>query len=90
MITIHYDFTDGTEVSFIEGKELGDAFTTNCLNFFNFDNDVEVIVLKKDGSKISSLKLLENTGLYTEKNIRIVHNIEGMLISGAFNFEKTK
>ena len=27
MTTIHYDFTDGTEVSYIEGKRLKDNFT---------------------------------------------------------------
>lgn len=28
MITIHWDFTDGTEVPYMQGKLLGDNFTT--------------------------------------------------------------
>ena len=33
MITIHYDFTDGTEVSYMEELVLGDNFKTNVLDF---------------------------------------------------------
>jgi hypothetical protein len=54
MIVIHYDFTDGTEVSYSEGKYLKDNFTTSSLEFFNFDEKTdEVLVLKRDGSFIS-------------------------------------
>ena len=44
MITIHWDFTDGTEVPYMQGKMLGDNFTTHCLDFFNMDEKVDDIV----------------------------------------------
>jgi len=68
MITIHYDFVDGTEVSYYEGSILKDNFTTNCLIFFSTGNNVKVV--KKDGSYIDSKELLENTGCYTNKEIK--------------------
>lgn len=83
MITIHYDFTNGTEVSFIEGKQLGDNFTTNCLEFFNMNEPVdEVLVLRKNGTKISR-KNIQN---HSVKQIRKEHNIYKMLISNTFTW----
>ena len=87
MITIHFDFTDGTELSYIKGFELGDNFTTCCLDFFSFDTNVDdVIVLCNDGSKISRNELLLNDGRYTDKQIRKSHNIHRMLVAGSFKF----
>ncbi len=84
MIIIHYDFTDGTEVSFIEGKLLKDNFTTCCLDFFNMDEEVDdIIVLKKDGTKISR-KDINN---HSDKEIRKEHNIHKMLVSNKFKFK---
>lgn len=81
MITIHFDFTDGTEVSYIEGKDLKDNFTTHCLDFFNMDEEVDdIIVLRKDGTKISRKNIQD----HTDKEIRKSHNIRKMLISGGF------
>ena len=89
MITIHFDFTDGSELSYVKGYEKHDNFTTNCLDFFSFDTLVDdVIVLCNDGSKISRNELLLNDGTYTNKQIRKAHNIQRLLIAGTFNFKK--
>jgi hypothetical protein len=81
MITIHWDFEDGTEVSYIKGKNLGDNFSTNCLDFFNMDENVDdVIVLRSDGYKISR----KNIHLHSSKQIRKEHNIHKMLKAGSF------
>ena len=54
MIEIHWDYTDGTEVSWVEGLKLGDNFTTCCTKFFNQDIITEdVVVLRKDGKKVA-------------------------------------
>jgi hypothetical protein len=87
MIVIYFDFTDGTEVSYKEGIDKADNFTTNCLDFFSFDTKVDdVVVLRKDGKYISRNKLLLNDGTHTNKEIRKTHNIHKMLVSGSFNF----
>ena len=83
MIIIHYDFVDGTEVSYLEGLEAKDNFTTCCLDFFNQDIEVdEVIVLRKDGSKISR----KNIQQHTDKQIREAHNIHKMLLAQTFEW----
>jgi hypothetical protein len=83
MIKIHWDFTDGTEVSYIEGKSLGDGFSTHCLDFFNMDEKVDdVIVLRKDGKTISR----KNINAHSVKEIRSSHNIRKMLVAGCFNW----
>jgi len=85
MITIHYDFTDGTELSWIEGVIKGDSFTTNVLDFFTPDRDV--LVIRKDGSYISSVELLANDPYYTDKHMRPVHNIHKMLVANSFRWK---
>lgn len=81
MIIIHWDFTDGTEVSYVEGKSLGYNFTTHCLDFFNMDENVEdVVVLRSDGAKISR----KNIKAHSFKEIRESHNIHKLLIAGCF------
>ncbi len=83
MITIHYDFTDGTEVSYQQGLELKDNFTTCCLDFFNMDLDVDdIVVVKKDGGYVSR----KHIHLSTSKEIRKAHNIHKMLVAGSFNW----
>jgi len=84
MITIHFDFTDGTEVSYAEGFNLlnkGIPFSTHCLDFFSFDYG-DVRLVKNDGSYISVQELLKNTGEYTNKQIRKEHNIRKVLGRG--------
>lgn len=83
MIEIHYDFTDGTEVSYMTGKILGDNFTTCCLDFFNMDERVDdVVVLRSDGKKISR----KNIQQHSVKEIRKAHNIHKMLVAGSFEW----
>jgi hypothetical protein len=90
MITIHFDFIDGTEVSYEEGLKLKDNFNTCCLDFFTTENlSEDIVVVKKDGSFISRNELLENVGGYTYKEIRKEHNIQNMLKANAF-FWKAK
>ena len=89
-VTIHWDFTDGTELSFIEGLKAKKDFTTCCTHFFHFQyEDFDVTVVKKDGAYINSLELLEgNSGGYTIKGIRKAHNIEKLLIANHFNWKR--
>ena len=83
MITIHWDFLDGTEVPYMQGKLLGDNFTTHCLDFFNMDEQVDdVVVLRSDGKKISRKNIKE----HSFKEIRKSHNIHKMLVSDSFNW----
>jgi hypothetical protein len=83
MIEIHYDFSDGTEVSYMEGRIRGDNFSTHCLDFFNMDERVDdVVVLRSDGAIISR----KNIRNHTTKEIRKSHNIHKMLVAGAFDW----
>lgn len=83
MIIIHFDFKDGTEVSYMQGKLLRDNFTTHCLDFFNMYERVDdVIVLRSDGAKISRKEINK----HIKKEIRKAHNIHKMLVSGSFNW----
>ena len=83
MITIHWDFSDGTEISYMQGKLLGDNFTTHCLDFFNMDERVDdVIVVRRTGKKISR----KNIQRHIEKEIRKEHDIRKMLVAGSFNW----
>ena len=81
MITIHFDFTDGTELSYVEGLHKKDDFTTTCLEFFSMDTTAEdVVVLNKDGLKISR----NNIQKHTTKKMRNEHDIRKLLVGGAF------
>lgn len=83
MITIHWDFKNGTEVSYIQGKSLIDNFTTHCLGFFNMDEKVDdVVVLRSDGRKISRKNIKD----HTNKEIRKSHDIRKMLVAGSFKW----
>ena len=83
MIVIHYDFTDGTEVSYAEGLRLKDNFTTHVLHFFNESEKVnDVVVLKKDGTKISRA----NIHAHTRKQIRPSHNLTKLLLANSFEW----
>ena len=83
MITIHYDFTDGTEISYVQGKLKKDNFTTHCLDFFNMDEDTDdVIIVRSDGKKISR----KNINSHTSKEIHNVHNIHKMFLADSFEW----
>ena len=90
MITIHYDFTDGTEVSYMEGLFLKDNFTTNCLDFFNNDVDVDdVVIIDKKGNRLSRRLLMTKGDIsYTNKDMSEAHNIQKMLKAKSFNWQK--
>lgn len=92
MIIIHYDFTDGTEISYMEGRKLKNNFTTCCVNFFQFSylkldktNGLaeDIIVLKKNGDYLSAKKLIENKYEF-DAEIRLPHNIMKILVAGGF------
>lgn len=87
MINIHLNFKDGSEISYLEGIEKEKDFNTHCLSFFSFDTSDDVRVIKKDGSYILMSELLGLSN-YTNKEIRLSHNIEKMLKSGSFKFKK--
>jgi len=87
MINIHFDFTNGSELSYIEGKIKKKDFNTNCLGFFSFDTEDDVKVIKKDGSYILKSELLGYSG-YTAREIREGHNIEKMLRANSFKWQK--
>lgn len=84
MITIHYDFTDGTEVSYLEGFNLwmeGTHFTTHCLEFFRFEfGDVTIISSK---GVIVLKDLLLNDKTYSKKHIRRSHDARKLLLEGS-------
>ena len=84
-ITIHYDFTDGSELSYQEAVASKADFTTNCLNFFCADN-VNAKVIRADGKSISVKDLLSGKGDHTDKKIRVAHNLCKMLIAGKFKW----
>ena len=91
MITIHYDFTDGTEVSRGEGLQLGDDFTTNCLTFFNNDYDYDCKIVRKDGRYILMSELyVDHDRFYTNREIRQAHNILKIFIANGFNWKEPK
>jgi len=88
MITIHWDFKTGDELTFSEACEAKDDFCTNCLDFFTTERDA--IVLKENGEYISVKELLANDGNYTRKEIRPAHNIHKMLKAGSFTWNSPK
>lgn len=84
-ITIHYDFTDGTELSYGEAINCDKDFTTNCLEFFSTSN-LNAVVKKKNGKLLAVKDLLDGKGAHCDKEIGIRHNIHKMLIAGAFKW----
>jgi hypothetical protein len=84
MIIIHWDFTTGEEVSYQEGLELKDNFTTCCLDFFNMDIEVDDVVIYRKDNKHISRKNIQNH--INGKEIRKAHNIHKMLVANSFNW----
>lgn len=82
-IIIHWDFTTGEELSYIEGLQKGSGFCTHCLDFFSLDTGCNVIVRRKDGKVINLASIQE----HSVKEIREAHNIHKMLVAGAFNWK---
>lgn len=66
-----------------------EVIRTYCLDFFSFDTlekGYDVIVVFRSGY-IQLSELLDNTGEYTDKEIRKAHNVHKMLVAGAFKFK---
>jgi hypothetical protein len=86
LITIHYDYTDGTEISFFEGKNTKDSFSTNCLQFFNNDEPQNVKILRKNGDYIIKSDLF-NDNFHTDKEIRQGHNILKIFLANGLRWK---
>lgn len=89
-IHIHYDFTDGSEASYQETKDLigkRELIFTHCTAFFNQECPVkDVVIISKEKGAISRSVLLSNKGHYTDKEIREGHNIEKLFRAGSFKW----
>lgn len=94
MIFIHWDYTDGSEISYAEGQKNiennNTNFNTNVLEFFSTETPSNVVVLKRDGSYIDRNELMSNKGNYTLKEMRTAHNIQRMLVAGAFKWREPR
>jgi len=96
VITINYDFGTGKELPYLTGLEAitrDQSFTTNCIVFFSFTQIFErgyddVKIVKQDGSYISAKELLDNTGEYTDREIRRAHNLQKLFCAGALKWKK--
>ena len=95
MVTIHIDYVDGSELSYIEGLEKIDNnpdadFTTNVTTFFSNSFDTNVIVIDKHGKTINKYELMSNKGFkYTDREMRLGHNINKMLIANSFAWKQS-
>jgi len=90
MITIHYDYCDGKEISYIEGLEAFKNridFTTNCLDFFSNDVQCNVLVKDKRGNILDKNLLMNQKNSYTMKYMKVEHNLHKMLVSGSFKWQ---
>lgn len=88
IITIHYDFTDGTELSYKEGciaEEKQESFTTNCLDFFvTWVKADDVIIIDAVGNELSRKILMSGKNPYTVKDMRDAHNLHKMFVGNSF------
>ena len=99
MITIHIDYVDGTEVSYIEGLSIlkespSMDFTTNVLTFFTQNGFASyqcdnVVVVDSEGNSIDRNELLSNDGhVYTHKRMKPSHDIYKMLVANSFTWKQ--
>ncbi len=94
-IVINYDFSTGNELPYCQSKKAiknGENFETNCISIFSFDrlfyNGYDDVVVKEStGKYISAKELLENTGEYTDREIRRAHNLQKLFCAGAINWK---
>ena len=77
MIVINWDFTTGSEISYIEGLQKKDEFETHCLEFFNMDSEVDVLVMNKNNEYILLSEIQEHS---TGKEIRKEHVFASVLM----------
>lgn len=85
-IVIHWDYTTGNEISYIEGRKINGCFVTHCLEFF--DTKYNSIIISKDKTCIDVKELLSNPGFYTIKEIRKKHIIKKLLLDNVFVWKK--
>jgi len=85
-IYIHWDYSDGTELSYIEGLNSKKSFTTNVLDFFCFDTkDADIIIIRANDDKIISRSNIQYHS--TGKEIREEHDLVKLLKAGTFIFK---
>lgn len=91
IVSIHFDFSTGKEVSWIECKKLiesGNKVYTHVPEVLNMDWN-STIVINKYGCIIDKHELMANTSdVYTVKEMRYAHNLAKMLIAGSFDFKR--
>lgn len=84
-IYIHWDYSDGTELSYIEGLNSQRSFTTNVLDFFCFDTEaIDVIIMNKNNQIISRADIQNHSN---GKEIREAHNLVKLLKANTFIFK---
>lgn len=94
MIRIHYNFTDGTEMPYLDvaaqlklNPEV--HMNTCCLDFFTTDCPADdVVIVDWEGNELSRNHLMENDGTYCVKEIRPAHNIHKMFVANSFNWRE--
>lgn len=91
-ITVTFDYSDDNNMSYIEAKkaiECGESVVTCCTSFLAFMYvrwGYHVKVVKKDGSYIDLNKMMCDSSKYINREIRMSHNCEKMLISGSLKW----
>ena len=96
MIKVHFDFTDGTELSYSESiNNRTTDFTTHSLEIIDqwltFDRLLpEIIVLRKDGSYIDVREVLNNDGKYGDKYLTRDHSLALMIKASALKWQPPK
>jgi hypothetical protein len=103
MIKIHFDFTDGTELSYsesistiVESINNGTSdFATHSLEVIDqwlaFDRPPsEIVVLRKDGSYIDIKEVLKNDGNYGDKYLTRDHSLARMIKANALRWQPPK
>lgn len=93
MLVILIDETTKECLPYIKVKKIHDkhnTYYTNCLVFFDFQylEQFGDIVVRSGDKYISARELLDNTGEYTEKNIKRIHNILKLFITGSFEWKR--
>ena len=87
MIEVHFDYADGTELSWFDAKRHlakgADSFATHDLSFFSFDYDC--VLVRSDGIMLTPQDLIDDKEAmrYSRKVITKAHDLPKMLRSGA-------
>jgi hypothetical protein len=85
-IFVHWDYSDGTELSYIEGLNSKTSFTTNVLDFFSFDTEAtDVIITRANDNKEIRRSNIQNYS--PDKEIKKEHNLVKLLKAGTLIFK---